>query len=212
MEKLIRKWEETGFINDPKVLQAFRQVPRKNFVPEKLWDYACLDSPIPIGYGQTLSQPSIVSLMTQALELEETHKVLEIGAGSGYQTAILAQIVKKGKVFATEIIDELAAKARRLLKELGIANVEILLADGSEGYVAEAPFDRIIMTALSPRIPEQLFPQLKKGGILVCPVNLQGGGELLQFKIIQGEAHQKSLCRCAFVPLKGKYGFPEEGE
>lgn len=210
MERLIRHWEETGFIQDSKVLEAFRMVSRRNFVPKKLWDYTYMDSPIPIGYGQTISQPSIVALMTQALELKEDHKVLEIGAGSGYQTAILAQIVKKGRVIAIEILPELAERAKDLLLKLGIKNVELLTLDGSVGFAPEAPFDRIIITAASPRIPDQLFPQLKEGGIIVCPVRCTGRQELLQLRIVEGKVLEKRLCECIFVRLKGQYGFSEE--
>ncbi len=155
-------------IADPAVLEAMRQVPRHRFVLERYTDDAYDDGPLPIGYGQTISQPYIVALMTELLRLERTDKVLEIGTGSGYQAAVLAEILDS--VFTMEIIEELARSAESRLSSLGYENVRVRWGDGYDGWKEHAPFDAIIVTAAAEHIPPPLIRQLKNGGRMVIPV------------------------------------------
>jgi len=155
-------------VHDARVLSAMQHVPRDRFVPEALRSEAYEDHPIAIGYGQTISQPYIVGYMTEALRLEPTHRVLEIGTGCGYQTAVLAELARD--VFSVELLPELAARAGRLLESLGYANVHLRTGDGHEGWPEYAPFDRIIGAAAPADVPSALTAQLVDGGILVMPV------------------------------------------
>lgn len=190
-------------IADQHVLQAFLQVPREQFVPRQFRQDAYEDRPLPIGYGQTISQPTTVLLMTQFLEVKPGQKILEIGAGSGYQAALLAAIVgKKGQVIAIEFTKELALFAKNNLQTY--PQVTVIHGDGSLGYPKEAPYDRIIVTAACPVAPTHLLDQLKHHGILLAPV-----GDLTvqtMVRIRKGEAPE-ALGQFVFVPLKGKYGF-----
>ena len=206
-QDLLEFWTKSKIITDKKLLSAFKKIPRENFIPESMKEEAYEDIPLPIGEGQTISQPTTVMLMTQALELKPGDKVLEVGAGSGYQAAIIAYIVgKKGKVITTEIIPALMEMVNKNLKKLGIKNVHIINTDGSLGYEKEAPYGRIIVTAASPAIPKPLEGQLKEGGIIVIPV---GEFEQDMVKAIKkaGKLEKTSLGAFRFVPLKGKYGF-----
>ncbi len=196
-----------GYLKSEKVVMAFLEVDRKDFVPERYKEFSYIDEPLPIGYGQTISAPSIVALMTELLELEEGEKVLEVGAGSGYQAAIISRIVgEKGNVITVERIPEVFETARKNLSKY--KNVKVILGDGSIGCPREAPFDKIIVTACAPRIPEPLIEQLKDGGIMVIPV---GGNTLMQrlyrVKKISGELKMEFIEYVSFVPLIGKYGF-----
>src|SRR5713101_7960818 len=155
-------------VDDPRVLEAMRRVPRHQFVPEPVRSKAYGDHSLPIGYGQTISQPFVVGMMTQRLAVEAHHKVLEIGTGSGYQTAILSRVART--VYSLERIDELARAAAGLLRRLGCHNVSIKAFDGTYGYPAAAPYDRILVTAGAHEIPETLLEQLAVGGRLVAPV------------------------------------------
>ena len=207
-QRLIDHWTSSGIIKDKRLIEAFRKVPRENFIKEKHKGEAYGDYPLPIGEGQTISQPTTVMIMTQALELKENDKVLEVGTGSGYQAAIIANIVgEKGKVISTEIIDELAEFARNNIKKLKLKNVKIVKHDGSKGYAREAPYDKMIITAACPRIPKPLISQLKENGIIVAPV----GNMLEQVMIKARKKHNKlieeKLGDFQFVPLKGKYGY-----
>lgn len=170
---LVEKIRRHG-IKDPRVLEAILKVPRHLFVPKELIHEAYVDAPLPIGEGQTISQPYIVALMTEALELDENSKVLEIGTGSGYQAAILAEIAKE--VYTVERIPSLKEKARKVLDALGYENIKFKVGDGTEGWPEYAPYDAIIVTAGAPEIPKPLVEQLKVGGRLVIPV----GDELTQ--------------------------------
>ncbi|RMG27396.1 MAG: protein-L-isoaspartate(D-aspartate) O-methyltransferase [Gammaproteobacteria bacterium] len=164
-----RTARETGRSElDPRVLQALLDVPRHLFVPDALQDSAYLNIPLPVGHGATISQPYIVALMTDLLEVDENDRVLEIGTGSGYQSAILAQLVKE--VYTIEIVPELYDHARRLFHKLGYANIHPSLGDGYRGWPEQAPFDGIIVTAAAPEIPPPLVEQLKPGRHLVIPV------------------------------------------
>ena len=205
-EHLIGYWADSGIIKNKKVIEAFKKIPREKFIKEHK-DEAYGDYPLSIGEGQTISQPTTVMIMTEALELKEGNKVLEVGSGSGYQAAIISEIVgNKGKVISTEIIGKLAEFAKENIKKLNIKNVEIIKHDGSKGYEKEAPYDRIIVTAAAPKIPKLLIEQLKENGIIVAPV-----GNLLEQAMIKGiknngRLEEENLGNFMFVPLKGKYG------
>jgi protein-L-isoaspartate(D-aspartate) O-methyltransferase len=155
-------------VTDARVLEAMRTVPRERFVPPELLPQAYDDGPLPIGAGQTISQPYIVAYMTEALKVQPSHKVLEVGTGSGYQAAVLSQLVRE--VYTIEIVPELAARAEALLRSLGRTNVHVRAGDGYAGWPEQAPFDRVIVTAAPEEIPRPLIEQLAEGGLLVAPV------------------------------------------
>ncbi len=192
-------------VKDPRVIEAMLKIPRHLFVSREYIDQAYEDYPLPIGYGQTISQPYMVAVMTELLELDNDHKVLEIGTGSGYQTAILASIAKE--VYTVERVPELSERARSILKRLGFKNVRFRVGDGSLGWPENAPYDRIIVTAAAPEIPTPLKEQLKDGGIIVIPVGERLGQVLLKGIKKDGRIITQELFPCAFVPLKGEYGF-----
>jgi len=194
-------------IKDPRVLEAMRKVPRHLFVEEALKDQAYGDYPLPIGEGQTISQPYIVALMTEALELKGPERVLEVGTGSGYQAAILAELARQ--VFSIERYPSLAARAKRLLEQLGYRNVLIKVGDGTKGWPEMAPFDAIIVTAAGPKIPEPLIEQLKDGGRLVIPVGDEWSQYLLKVTKQGDKLIKENLGAVRFVKLVGEYGFPE---
>jgi protein-L-isoaspartate(D-aspartate) O-methyltransferase len=195
-------------IKDPRVIAAMKKVPRHLFVEEALQSQAYNDHPLPIGEKQTISQPYMVALMTEALQLKEKEKVLEIGAGSGYQTAILAELAEK--VFSIERIRSLAIKARELLYELGYFNFEIKIFDGTYGWVEEAPFDAILVTAGAPDIPQPLVDQLAMGGRLVIPVGDAYVQDLMRVTKSKEGIKKEDLGGCRFVKLIGKYGWEAE--
>jgi len=198
---------EARGVRNPRVLEVMRTVPRHLFVPATYREAAYNDSPLPIGHGQTISQPYIVAVMTELLELDKGDKVLEIGGGSGYQAAILGTLAKE--VVSIERIPEVARNARENLRAAGISNVEVVVADGTEGYAPSAPYDAIIVTAATPDIPEPLIEQLADGGRLVAPA----GGRDLQtlVKLVKsGETLTRSSHGgVVFVPLLGQHGWPE---
>jgi protein-L-isoaspartate(D-aspartate) O-methyltransferase len=186
---------------DPEVMDAMARVPREEFVPPEL-QYAAFDNgPLPIGYGQTISQPYIVALMTDMLQLEPDHRVLEIGTGSGYQTAILSLLCEK--VYTMEVVKELSEAAAIRLKRLGYNNIETCTGSGYDGWAGHAPYDGIIVTAAATHIPPALIDQLKAGGRLVIPVGQPYSHQELMLveKDQQGESHAKSVLGVAFVPL-----------
>lgn len=196
-------------ITDPRVLRAMRTVPRHLFVPRDLWDQAYNDYPLPIGEGQTISQPYIVALMTEALELTGTEKVLEVGAGSGYQAAILAELAKE--VYTIERIPELARHAEKILKQLGYRNVQVIVGDGTKGWKPQAPYDAIIVTAGAPQVPGPLVEQLALGGRLVIPVGDQYSQSLTRIRrTMKGDLKTEYLGGCRFVKLIGEYGWKAE--
>jgi protein-L-isoaspartate(D-aspartate) O-methyltransferase len=182
-----------------------RTVPRHLFVPAELRDEAYGDFPLPIGEGQTISQPYIVALMTQVLRVNRDCEVLEIGTGSGYQTAILARLVKR--VFTIERSLELSAAAQQVLKKLGIDNVEFRVGDGSCGWPEERTFDRIMITAAVPEFPPPLVAQLAETGVMVAPIGGSAGQELAVAEKYHGKLIEKYICGCRFVRLIGEYGF-----
>ncbi|KRT72083.1 MAG: protein-L-isoaspartate O-methyltransferase, protein-L-isoaspartate(D-aspartate) O-methyltransferase [Candidatus Rokubacteria bacterium CSP1-6] len=199
-EQLVRRG-----ITDARVLEAMRKVPRHLFVEEALRDRAYGDHPLPIGEGQTISQPYIVGIMTQLLHLTGTEKVLEIGSGSGYQTAVLAELARR--VCSVERIASLAARARATLEAMGYTNVWVRTADGTFGWPDEAPFDRILVSAAAPAVPEPLFDQLVEGGRMVLPVGDPFAQTLTVVDRVGGEKKISADSGCVFVKLIGKYGW-----
>lgn len=191
-------------IKDQRVLDAFGKVERHKFIPQDLRVNAYADSPLPIGEGQTISQPFIAALMTESLNLTGQEKVLEIGAGSGYQTAILAEL--SGELYSIERFENLAKKAKDLLNQLGYTNIKIRIGDGTLGWQEEAPFDRIIITAASPIIPLPLTEQLKEGGRLILPLGENLSQVLTLVEKRGGKLESTQVCACTFVPLVGKFG------
>jgi protein-L-isoaspartate(D-aspartate) O-methyltransferase len=209
-----RKMVETQLIargiTDQRVLAAMLKAPRHLFVEEALWDRAYGDHALPIGEGQTISQPYMVAIMSELMELKGDEKVLEIGTGSGYQAAILAELCYK--VCTVERVGALASRARKLLDFLGYSNIALRTVDGTYGWRDEAPFDRIMVTAASPDVPMPLFEQLKEGGRLIIPI----GDRWLQTltvitKLPGGGMDRRASVGCMFVPLLGAYGFKQEG-
>ncbi|HAA26028.1 MAG TPA: protein-L-isoaspartate(D-aspartate) O-methyltransferase [Ruminiclostridium sp.] len=189
-----------------KLTEFFYKLNRKDFLDGKYKDYAGLDNPLPIGYGQTISQPSLVLQMTRELELEKTHKVLEIGTGSGYQTAFLAEF--SGEVYTVERIAELSNKAKSRIEGLGYKNVHFKIGDGSYGWSEYAPYDRIIVTAAAGRIPDALIDQLKTGGKMILPVGESDLQELVRvIKKDDGRIDKEYLTLVRFVELVGEYGW-----
>lgn len=188
-----------------RVLEAFRKVARNEFVPPELLAEAYNDHPLPIGAGQTISQPYMVALMTQELRLKGGEKVLEIGTGSGYQAAILAEL--SSKVFTIERDKGLHENAAGKLKELGYDNIELKCGDGTKGWPEEAPFDAIIVTAGAPYVPDPLKAQLIEGGRLIIPVGPEFTQILLLMEKTGGTYTSRSICGCVFVPLIGEYGW-----
>lgn len=199
-EQLVRRG-----ITDARVLEAMRKVPRHLFVEEALRDRAYGDHPLPIGEGQTISQPYIVGIMTQLLHLTGSEKVLEIGSGSGYQTAVLAELARR--VCSVERIASLAARARATLEAMGYTNVWVRTADGTFGWPDEAPFDRILVSAAAPAVPEPLFDQLVEGGRMVLPVGDPFAQTLTVVDRVGGEKKISADSGCVFVKLIGKYGW-----
>ncbi|MEW6269616.1 MAG: protein-L-isoaspartate(D-aspartate) O-methyltransferase [Thermodesulfobacteriota bacterium] len=191
-------------IRDRRVLSAMATIPRHVFVDEALRERAYDDHPLPIGHGQTISHPYTVALMTEALELQGTERVLEIGTGSGYQTAVLARIC--ANVFTIERIAALAGRARRVLDQLGLYNVALRVGDGTIGWNAEAPFDAIIVTAGTPQLPRPLLSQLRAGGRLVVPVGEEDSQTLMRLRVEADGVTEEYIGDCRFVKLLGRYG------
>ncbi len=194
-------------ITDERVLAAMEEVPRERFVPPDLIADAYADIALPIGEGQTISQPYIVALMTQSLELTGNEKVLEVGTGSGYQAAVLAKLCRE--VVTIERLKELAEPTMRLLKELHVSNVIFHIGDGTLGYPDEAPYDGIVVTAAAPDIPEPLFDQLKEEGRLIIPVGTVDAQSLYRVTKRTGRPVSEILCECRFVKLIGAAGWQE---
>lgn len=209
IERMIQEQLVTRHIRGERLLEAFRTVPRHLFVPDSMQDMAYADGPLPIGERQTISQPYIVALMTQLLELSGEERVLEIGTGSGYQAAILARLAHT--VYSVERIPALAKRAKRVLKELDLSNIEVIVCDGTRGLPEHAPFDAIIVTAAAPRVPEPLKDQLAPGGVLVLPAGGRDGQMLERWRHTPDRFERENIAPVAFVPLVGDHGW-EEGE
>jgi protein-L-isoaspartate(D-aspartate) O-methyltransferase len=201
----LREALERRGITDPRVLDAIEETRRDLFVPESLQYAAYEDDALPIGEGQTISQPYIVALMTQELRLEGDETVLEIGTGSGYQAAILARLARR--VVTIERLERLSERARLVLSELAVTNVEFLVGDGTLGNPERGPYDRVIVTASAPAIPEPLYQQLKPGGLIVAPVGDESSQELVVLEKTPAGPRFTPLCGCRFVKLIGKAGW-----
>lgn len=209
-----RRWDmvETQLVargvKDLRVLDAMRKIPRHQFVDQALQERAYEDHPLPIGEGQTISQPYMVAVMTEALSLKGKERVLEVGTGSGYQTAILAEL--SARVFSVERFPSLARQARSVLDQLGYSNVAIHVGDGSLGWSEFAPYDRILVTAGAPEIPKTLPDQLAEGGILAIPIGSEYSQVLTIVEKVKGKIRSRPVLNCVFVPLVGKYGWVSE--
>jgi protein-L-isoaspartate(D-aspartate) O-methyltransferase len=201
----LREELELRGITDVRVLDAIEETRRDLFVPESLRHAAYDDSALPIGNGQTISQPYIVALMTQELHLEGDENVLEVGTGSGYQAAILSQLCRT--VVTIERIEALSLSAQRVLSELGVRNVIFLIGDGTLGNAEHGPYDRIIVTASAPAVPEPLYEQLKPGGRLVAPIGDESMQELVLVEKTDSGPEVTPLCGCRFVKLIGEAGW-----
>ncbi len=195
-------------IFDEKVLNVFRTVSRHDFIPEMSLENAYADYPLPVGEGQTISQPYMVALMTQSLQLKGPERILEIGTGSGYQTAILAKLARQ--VYTIERFDTLANRAKLVLDDLGFTNIKIKLGDGTEGWEEFAPYEGIVITAGAPSIPPPLIEQLAEGGRMVIPVGGAFGQILTLVRKKDGNLTQEEICGCVFVPLVGRYGWKDD--
>jgi protein-L-isoaspartate(D-aspartate) O-methyltransferase len=189
-------------IKDQRVLRVMATLPRHLFVPQEMRSSAYQDRPLPIGAGQTISQPYIVAFMSELLELTGGERVLEIGTGSGYQTAVLAGLAEQ--VFSVEIIAELSARAEKTLTQLGIQNVKLTVRNGFHGWAEEAPFDAILITAAAPKIPPPLWNQLGEGGVLIMPLGKEGRTQqLIRARKIGGRQMIEEHSAVIFVPLTG---------
>ena len=188
-------------VRDERVLDAMRKVPRERFVREKDLDLSFYDGPLSIGCGQTISQPYIVAYMTEMLSISESDRVLEIGTGSGYQTAVLAEVASE--VYSVEIVEELSGRAKGILEELGYGNIHLRTGDGSEGWPEEAPFDAIMVTAAPTRVPKRLVEQLADGGRMIVPVGVYE--QYLRLVAKRGdEVEERDLIGVRFVPMTGR--------
>jgi protein-L-isoaspartate(D-aspartate) O-methyltransferase len=192
-------------VNDPRLLAAFARVQRERFIAPELRAYAYEDRPLPIGHGQTISQPRMVALMLQELRLKGTERVLEIGTGSGYQTALLAELARE--VVSVELVPDLAQSAKRVLAELGYANVSVYVAGEQLGWPDAAPYDAIIVAAASPRVPQSLIDQMTSDGRLVIPVGSRESQDLLLVEQRPEGLRVRRKGGCRFVPLLGREAF-----
>jgi protein-L-isoaspartate(D-aspartate) O-methyltransferase len=189
-------------IKDQRLLRVMATLPRHLFIPEEMHSSAYQDRPLPIGAGQTISQPYIVAFMTQLLELTGRERVLEIGTGSGYQAAVLAALAEQ--VLSVEIVAELSARAAGTLKQLGIQNVKLRVGNGFHGWAEEAPFDAIMITAAAPKVPPPLWNQLREGGVLIMPLGKEGRTQrLIRVRKIDGRQVIEEHSAVIFVPLTG---------
>lgn len=203
---LIEKIREKG-IHDLEVLRAFDQVPRHLFVPEAVRHRAYVDGPLPIGFGQTASQPSLQALYLQTLHIRPGDKVLEVGTGSGYQTALLAHLA--GHVYSVERVRELSLRSRSVLDHLRLRNVALLIGDGTVGWSRYAPYDAILVAAGAPAVPEALVAQLAPGGRMLIPVGDRAEQKLMLYRRTDDGVETEALTSCTFVPLIGRFGWAE---
>jgi protein-L-isoaspartate(D-aspartate) O-methyltransferase len=199
---MVEEQIESRGISDVRLLDALRKVPRHEFVPAELRHEAYTDGPLPIGMAQTISQPYIVAKMTELLELRSTDRVLEVGTGSGYQSAILSRLA--GEVFTVEIVPALAVRSAQILRRLNCRNVHLRRGDGFDGWAEHAPFDAIIVTCCPERVPHPLLDQLKEGGRMVIPIGSPGGQQLEFLTKKKGELQTAHIFAVAFVPMTGR--------
>ena len=198
--------KNSKFLTDEHVESALRNIPRHEFVPESELDYAYNNEPLQIMKNQTISQPGVVTRMTEWLDVKDGQKILEIGTGSGWQSAILSNLVGNGDVYSVERHPELVKFAQENLKKLNIENVHVILGDGSLGYIKESPYDRIIITAACSEIPLPLLDQLKENGLIIAPVGDSSQSLVLLQKTSKGIVEIKNHSKYVFVPLHGKFG------
>lgn len=211
LSRMVRVQLEDRGVRDPRLLEAFRRTPRARFVPEEFVDLAYADRPLPIGHHQTISQPYIVGLMLNNLDLQPEHRVLEIGTGSGWQTAVLAMLCRE--VYTVERIKPLLDRAWNAIMELDRRNVKFRYSDGSVGWSEHAPFDRIVFSAAPVEVPEKmLLEQLVEGGIAVLPVGDESAQLLVRIEKTHGKLRSKTLCAVRFVPLISESIGPSQGE
>lgn len=204
IDKLVRR----GYVESDIVEKAMRKVPRHLFVPEDMKKMAYVDSPQPIGQGQTISAPHMVAMMLEALDVETGQRILEIGGGMGYHAAVLGEMVgKEGEVYSIEYLEYLAKSGKKKLKKAGIDNVHIIIGDGSSGYEKQAPYDRISVACGAPSIPDPLIKQLKDKGRILIPVGGQMYQNLIKATKKGNNIEKENLGGVLFVPLKGKHGF-----
>ena len=197
---------QSGYLTSDSVIDAMRDVPREIFVPESMRKYAYNDTPLEIGYGQTISAPHMVAIMSEALDLKRNSRVLEVGTGTGYHAAVTAKIVRDGHVYTVERIKELAEKAMANFEKLGIKNITVIVGDGSLGLPEHSPFDRIYATCAAPAVPPRLVEQLSNGGKMLVPV----GGRICDLILVEkadGKITEKNLGGCSFVPMVGEGGY-----
>lgn len=204
-ERMVATQIASRGIKNKRILETMAKVPRHRFVLPEYLDSAYEDHPLPIGEGQTISQPYMVALMTECLGLKGDEKVLEVGTGSGYQAAILAELSKE--VYTIERFESLAERAKKVLRDLRYENVKMIVGDGSRGLEEEAPFDGIMVTAGAPILPKSLVDQLAEGGRMVIPVGGSFSQALLLVEKEKGKVKTTSVCGCVFVPLIGEYGW-----
>ncbi len=212
-EGLVERLVRWGYLSKREIIDAFKKVPRHEFIPDNIRDYSYADQPLSIGHGQTISAPSMIAIMLESLDLKAGQKVLEVGTGSGYNAALIAEVVgQKWGVFSIERIDELAEFGRTNLKRTGYGWVQVVVGDGTCGYKKEAPWDRILVTACAPELPKPLVEQLKVEGKLGAPV---GKHYMFQTWVVakrsKGELKIEERGGCSFVPLVGKCGWKAEG-
>jgi len=206
-ERMVQEQLVGRGINDTRVLRVMAKVPRHLFLESELWDQAYEDHPLPIGANQTISQPYMVALMAQALELRGAERVLEVGTGSGYAAAVLSELC--AEVFTVEAVEELALKARTLLSSLGYRNVSVLVGDGTLGWEEHTPYDAVVISAAAPCIPRPLLEQLKTPGYLVFPMGEKELQTLVRIRKDTAGIREEYLCECQFVKLRGRYGWED---
>lgn len=205
---MVRRQLAARGISDRRVLAALATIPREHFVPEHLMDQACADLPLPSAYGQTISQPYIVALMTQEAALTRHSQVLEVGTGTGYHAAVLANLA--GHVWTIERVPELSAAAKRRLSEIGVGNVTVVVGDGAEGYPPAGPYDAIVVAAAAPRPPDPLVHQLAIGGRLIIPVGDRVEQRLMEYRRRGDGLDARDHGPCRFVPLVSTHAFDPE--
>jgi protein-L-isoaspartate(D-aspartate) O-methyltransferase len=204
-ENLAGKFRAMGI--SERVVSAFEKIRREDFVLPEYEDDAYVDAPLPIPAGQTISQPTTVVIMLDAINLKETDRVLEIGAGSGYNAALMGEICKKGRVVTIEYYEELADFARKNIQKTGLKNVKVIYGDGTKGYENDAPYDKIICTAAIPKIPDEWIEQLKENGIIIAPVGPEFGQKMTKLTKLKNRNEIKDLGNFIFVPARGEHGY-----
>lgn len=206
---MVERLVSYGYLRSRRVIEAMLRVPRHEFVPEDKKKYAYSDEPLPIGEGQTISAPHMIAIMCEALEIARDHRILEVGAGSGYHACVVSVIADRGEVYSVERHERLADLARRNISRAGCCGrVTIVVGDGTLGYREKAPYDRIYVTAGAPSVPPPLLEQLKVGGKLLIPVGSKLGQELKRItRVGEEEYREENLGGCVFVPLVGRYGW-----